>query len=135
MVKEIIITSALLVSSLKIQANSVPSGELLRQKECLSTIIYSESRGEPKTGQLAVAHASINRAVKTTGSTCNIRGVTRKKIPKQDKTYFIKLAEYALFHKSTIASADSWNTGKKPHSRGKAVKSIGAHVFYIMASL
>jgi spore germination cell wall hydrolase CwlJ-like protein len=108
---------------------------VLKQRECLSRIVYSESRGEPKKGQLAVAHASINRAIKTTGNTCTIKGVTRKKIPKVDRGYFTRLSEFALFHKSNVAQADSWNTGSKPMSKGKVVRKISAHVFYIMAKL
>ena len=35
--------------------------ELERQVECLAKNIYFEARGEPRKGQLAVAHVTVNR--------------------------------------------------------------------------
>ena len=134
MIKSIVITSVLLLSGTH-SGQAESRSNVLKQKECLSRIVYSESRGEHKSGQLAVAHASINRAIKTTGNTCTIKGVTRKAVPKNDRAYFNEIAEFALFHKSNVAQADSWNTSKEPHSRGRKIKVIGAHVFYIMAQL
>jgi len=97
--------------------------------------MYSEARGESKNGVLAIAHASINRAIKTTGNTCTIKGVTRKAVPNDDRRYFNEIAEFALFHKSNVANADSWNTGISPAYKGKVVRKISAHVFYVMAQL
>jgi len=134
MIKEIAITSALLLSSIH-SSQAETRGDVLHQKECLSRIMYSEARGEPKSGVLAIAHASINRAIKTTGNTCTIKGVTRKVVPKDDKHYFNELAEFALYHKSNVGKADSWNTGNKPAYAGKLVKVIAQHVFYEIAAL
>tara|TARA_R110000822_G_scaffold28206_1_gene84001 strand:- start:1125 stop:1529 length:405 start_codon:yes stop_codon:yes gene_type:complete len=134
MIKSIVITSLALLLNID-PTHAVTRGDVLKQRECISRIVYSESRGETKKGQLAVAHASINRAIKTTGNTCTIKGVTRKKIPKADREYFNRLSEFALFHKSNVAQADSWNTSREPHSKGRKIKVIGLHVFYIMAKL
>jgi hypothetical protein len=134
MIKPIALLSALLLINID-PSHAVTRGDVLKQRECISRIVYSESRGEPKKGQLAVAHASINRAIKTTGNTCTIKGVTRLSVPKVDREYFNRLSEFALFHKSNVAQADSWNTSKEPHSKGRKIKVIGAHVFYVMAKL
>jgi spore germination cell wall hydrolase CwlJ-like protein len=107
-----------------------------KEIQCLSSIIYAEARGEPEIGKLAVAHASINRAKRSERSTCKIKGVTRKSVPLKLQPYFKTLAAKSLSSKhKLIGVADSWNTGKKPHSRGKKVKVIGQHVFYVMSSL
>ena len=108
----------------------------LKEIQCLSAIMYSEASGEPELGKLAIAHASINRAKRSSRSTCKIKGVTRRSPPTALQPYFKTLAAKALFSKhNPIAKADSWNTGSRPHSQGKKVKVIGAHVFYIMSSL
>jgi hypothetical protein len=107
-----------------------------KEIQCLSAIIYSEASGEPELGKLAVAHASINRAKRSSRSTCKIKGVTRRSPPTALQPYFKTLAAKALFSKhKVIGLADSWNTGKTPHSRGKKIKVIARHVFYVMASL
>lgn len=134
MIKSIVITSVLLLSGTH-SSQAESRGDVLKQKACLSQIMFAEARGESKNGVLAIAHASINRAIKTTGNTCTIKGVTRKAVPKDDRSYFNELAEFALFHKSNVAQADSWNTGSRPMSKGKVVRKISAHVFYIMAQL
>ena len=95
MIKSIVITSVLLLSSTH-SSQAESRSNVLKQKACLSAIMYSEARGESKNGVLAVAHASINRAIKTTGNTCTIKGVTRKAVPKNDRVYFNDLAEFAL---------------------------------------
>ena len=134
MIKSIVITSVLLLSGTH-SGQAESRSNVLKQKACLSQIMYSEARNQTKNGVLAIAHASINRAIKTTGNTCTIKGVTRKAVPKDDRPYFNEIAEFALFHKSNVAQADSWNTSKEPHSKDRKIKVIGAHVFYIMAQL
>jgi len=134
MIKSIAITSVLLISSVH-SSYAESRSNVLKQRECISHIVYSESRGEPRSGQLAIAHASINRAIKTTGNTCTIKGVTRLSVPKNDRPYYNDLAEFALFHKSNVAQADSWNRGKRSAYKGKVIKVIGEHVFYIIAAL
>ena len=104
--------------------------------QCLSAIMYSEASGEPELGKLAIAHASINRAKRSSRSTCKIKGVTRRSPPTALQPYFKTLAAKALFSKhKVIGLADSWNTGTRPHSRGNKIKVIARHVFYVMASL
>ena len=104
--------------------------------QCLSMVIYSEARGESKKGQLAIAYASINRAKRSSRSTCKIHGVTRRSIPTADKPYFKTLAAKALFSKhNPIGLADSWNRGKTPAYKGKVTAIIGAHIFYAMNDL
>ena len=130
---------ALSVSLILTSTHSAHAGAHYNTKKeikCLSAIIYSEARGEPELGKLAVAHASINRAKRSERSTCKIRGVTRKPIPVDLQPYYKTLAAKALFSKrKPIGLADSWNTGFRPHSRGKKIKVIAKHVFYVMSSL
>lgn len=128
--------SAVLILSPTHSAHADRHYNTKQEIQCLSSIIYAEARGEPEIGKLAVAHASINRAKRSDRSTCKIKGVTRKHIPLKLQPYFKTLAAKSLSSKhKLIGVADSWNTGKKPHSRGKKVKVIGEHVFYIMSSL
>ena len=117
------------------QAQAEARHNTINELQCLSAIIYSEARGEPETGQLAVAHASINRSKRLASSICKIKGVTRKPPTLKFQLYFKQIAKTAMSTHSTVGKADSWNTGKKPHSRGDKVKVIQSHVFYIMSSL
>lgn len=48
--------------SLRELVGQVKAGELTEQMQCLAGAIYFESRGEPLTGQLAVAQVVINRS-------------------------------------------------------------------------
>lgn len=51
------------VSSLRELVSVMPSsGEMSREMYCLAQAVYFESRGEPLSGQLAVARVVINRA-------------------------------------------------------------------------
>jgi len=49
-------------ASLSELVNVVAPGELTEQMRCLASAVYFESRGEPLSGQLAVAQVIINRA-------------------------------------------------------------------------
>lgn len=53
----------LILSGLPLNASprSSPMPFPLRELNCLSTVIYHESRGEPFLGQVAVAHVVLNR--------------------------------------------------------------------------
>ena len=127
MIKKILLSSILLIPSITYaQGNQI---------KCLADIIYSEARGENKTGMIAVAHASLNRAKRSGLPICHIKGVTRKPPNKALKPFFYQLARLSLHSSSTIGTADSWNVHKIPHDRGKKVKTIGKHVFYIMGKL
>jgi hypothetical protein len=109
--------------------------DTIKEIQCLSSVIFAEARGEPKTGQLAVAHASINRSKRSDRSICKIKGVTRKPPTLKLQPYFKQIAKTAMSTHSNVGKADSWNTGKKPHSRGDKVKVIARHVYYVMSSL
>lgn len=128
MIKKIILSSVLLISPIITYAQS-------NQVKCIADIVYSEARGENKTGMLAVAHASLNRAKRSHLPVCAIKGVTRKPPNKALKPFFYQLARLSLHSSSTIGTADSWNVSKIPHDRGKKVKIIGRHIFYIMGKL
>ena len=131
----IALSAALLLSSIH-SAHAGAHYTIKKEIQCLSAIMYSEASGEPELGKLAIAHASINRAKRSSRSTCKIKGVTRRSPPTALQPYFKTLAAKALFSKhKPIGLADSWNTGFRPHSRGKKVKVIGAHIFYVMSSL
>jgi spore germination cell wall hydrolase CwlJ-like protein len=131
----IALSATLLLSSIH-SAHAGAHHSTLKEIQCLSAIMYSEARGEPELGKLAIAHASINRAKRSARSTCKIHGVTRRSIPTVDKPYFKTLAAKALFSKrNPIGKADSWNTSRKPAHKGKVTAIIGAHVFYVMNDL
>jgi spore germination cell wall hydrolase CwlJ-like protein len=127
MLKKIILSTILLLPTITHAQNS--------QVKCLADIIYSEARGENKTGMIAIAHASLNRSKRSGLPVCHIKGVTRKAPNKALKPFFYNLARLSLHTHSTIGTADSWNVHKIPHDRGKKVKTIGRHVFYIMSKL
>lgn len=128
MLKKIILSSVLLSAPTITHAQS-------NQVKCLADIIYSEARGENKTGMIAIGHASLNRAKRSGLPVCHIKGVTRKTPNKALKPFFYQLARLSLHSSSTIGTADSWNVSKIPHGRGKKVKTIGRHIFYIMSKL
>ncbi len=114
--------------------------------ECLAGAIYFESKGEPLTGQLAVAEVIINRAksgrfptdvcavVKQRGQFSFVRG---GQIPAINigKAYRTAIAV------AKVALADAWNSpaqkalyfntaDRRPAGRVIKVASIGNHVFY-----
>ncbi|MEG8014913.1 cell wall hydrolase [Sphingomonas sp. 22R3R2A-7] len=114
--------------------------------ECLAGAIYFESKGEPLTGQLAVAEVIINRAksgrfptdvcavVKQRGQFSFVRG---GQIPSINigKAYRTAIAV------AKVALADAWNSpaqkalyfntaDRRPAGRVIKVASIGNHVFY-----
>ena len=112
---------ALLVSS------DVYSNEV----KCLSEIMFSEAQGEPFTGIIAVAEASVNRAGTQKRNACSITGVTRKKVPKQLVDHYKSIAENVAKNKTNnyAKGADSWERGR-PSYKGKITAKIGHHVFY-----
>lgn len=114
--------------------------------ECLACAIYFESKGEPLTGQLAVAEVIINRAksgrfptdvcavVKQRGQFSFVRG-------GQIPTINIGKAYRTAIAVAKVALADAWNSpaqkalyfntaDRRPAGRVIKVASIGNHVFY-----
>lgn len=114
--------------------------------QCLAGAIYFESKGEPLTGQLAVAEVIINRAksgrfpadvcavVKQRGQFSFVRGGQIPNI-NAGTAYSTAIAV------AKVALADAWNSpaekalyfntaDRRPAGRVIKVASIGNHVFY-----
>ena len=114
--------------------------------QCLAGAIYFESKGEPLTGQLAVAEVIINRAksgrfpsdvcavVKQRGQFSFVRGGQIPTITK-GASYRTAIAV------AKVALASAWNSpadkalyfntpDRRPSVRAIKVASIGNHVFY-----
>ena len=114
--------------------------------QCLAGAIYFESKGEPLTGQLAVAEVIINRAksgrfptdvcavVKQRGQFSFVRGGQIPNI-SAGSAYRTAIAV------AKVALADAWNSpaqkalyfntpDRRPSVRAVKVASIGNHVFY-----
>ncbi|MES3107967.1 cell wall hydrolase [Sphingomonas aurantiaca] len=114
--------------------------------QCLAGAIYFESKGEPLTGQLAVAEVIINRAksgrfpadvcavVKQRGQFSFVRG-------GQIPTINAGTAYRTAIAVAKVALADAWNSpaekalyfntaDRRPSVRAVKVASIGNHVFY-----
>jgi N-acetylmuramoyl-L-alanine amidase len=114
--------------------------------QCLAGAIYFESKGEPLTGQLAVAEVIINRAksgrfpanvcavVKQRGQFSFVRG---GQIPNINAGNAYRTAIAV----AKVALADAWNSpadkalyfntpDRRPSVRAIKVASIGNHVFY-----
>ncbi len=114
--------------------------------QCLAGAIYFESKGEPLTGQLAVAEVIINRAksgrfpadvcavVKQRGQFSFVRG---GQIPNINAGTAYRTAIAV----AKVALADAWNSpaetalyfntpDRRPAARAIKVASIGNHVFY-----
>ena len=114
--------------------------------QCLAGAIYFESKGEPLTGQLAVAEVIINRAksgrfpadvcavVKQRGQFSFVRG-------GQIPTISAGAAYRTAVAVAKVALASAWNSpaekalyfntaDRRPSVRAVKVASIGNHVFY-----
>jgi len=114
--------------------------------QCLAGAIYFESKGEPLTGQLAVAEVIINRAksgrfpadvcavVKQRGQFSFVRG-------GQIPTINAGTAYRTAVAIAKVALADAWNSpaekalyfntaDRRPAGRVIKVAAIGNHVFY-----
>ena len=114
--------------------------------QCLAGAIYFESKGEPLTGQLAVAEVIINRAksgrfpadvcavVKQRGQFSFVRG-------GQIPNITAGAAYRTAIAVAKVALADAWNSpadkalyfntaDRRPAGRVIKVASIGNHVFY-----
>lgn len=115
--------------------------------ECLAGAIYFESKGEPLTGQLAVAEVIINRTtsghypttmcgvVKQRGQFSFVRAGRLPPIPKQSAHWrkAVAIAHIALkdLADSPASNALSFHaTYVSPRWRMKRVATVGNHVFY-----
>jgi len=127
MFKKTIVAKLLMVTAL------MPLVTQASEVQCLSRIMFSEAKGESLLGVLAIASASKNRSVRSGVSICKLKGVTSEPIPAELMPHFEALARSTLSSKkSVVLSADSWNTGTKPHLKGDITRQIGKHVFYTM---
>ena len=108
--------------SSNVQANEI---------KCLSEIMFSEAQGEPVTGLIAVAEASVNRSKNQKRTVCAITGVTRKQVPKALQSHYQSIAGNVVKLQSNdqAKNADSWEA-KLPRNKGKITAKIGKHYFY-----
>lgn len=104
------------------------------EADCLSQILYAESRGEPLEGVVAVGQAAINRGKNQGKPICHISGVKRRKPPAQLADIYQGIARHLISKPSNAVAkqADSWNTGSKPRQPGEITRQIGGHVFYVL---
>ena len=114
---------------------------------CLAGAIYFESKGEPLSGQLAVAQVIINRA-KSGRFPADVCGVVTQhgqfgfvrggRIPSIDEARTAYRTAVAV---ARVALADAWDSaaetalyfntpGRSPSARLQRVAMIGNHVFY-----
>ncbi len=104
--------------------------------QCVAETIYSEARGEPLTGQLAVGATIVTRSTQIFHQpACKIvkQQYTQKRIPAKDKEEFIKLATNILHGnaRNPIGNLDSFDSFKYRYSkRPKKSVKIGKHYFY-----
>ncbi len=113
---------------------------------CVAGAVYFESRGEPLSGQLAVAEVIINRA-KSGRFPANVCGVVTQRgqfgfvrggrIPSVDEDCRNWRTALAV---ARVALADAWdseaskalyfNRGRAPAAGIRRIAAIGHHVFY-----
>ncbi|KQU52988.1 cell wall hydrolase [Sphingomonas sp. Leaf339] len=124
--------------------DTVASNDAMR---CLAGAIYFESKGEPLSGQLAVAQVIINRAksgrfptdvcavVKQRGQFSFVRGGQIPSIDEARRTWQTAVAV------ARVALSDAWDSvasealyfnahGRSPGARMQRVAAIGGHTFY-----
>lgn len=108
-------------------SSNVQSNEI----KCLSEIMYSEAQGEPVTGLIAVAEASVNRSKAQKRKVCAITGVTRKTVPKSLQSHYQSIAGNVVRLQTNdhAKNADSWEA-RLPRNKGKITAKIGRHYFY-----
>ena len=108
----------------------------MKQISCVAETIYSEARGEPLTGQLAVGATIMNRSKNILHQPpCTVvhQQYTQKRIPKEDKEEYHKLAKNILFGRlpNPIGNKDSFDSFKRHYpKRPKQSIKIGNHYFY-----
>jgi hypothetical protein len=113
----------------KLNSTKTPNSSV----SCIAETIFSESRGEPLLGQIAVGTTIVTRTKILNKNPCLvIRGqYTQKRIPSKDKDEFYTLASNVLDGKTknSIGNSDSFDSFKhKKHPKGSI--HIGKHFFY-----
>ena len=108
------------------------------EDECLARILYQESRGESLEGAATLGQAAVELALNMQTTLCKLEKsglVHSKEIPKPLKPAFTALATVSRMHPRLLSKgADHWDTGGRPHMRGKIKRVIGAHTFYQLTS-
>lgn len=117
-----------------LMASIISIGAQAGETDCLASIMYAESRGEPLEGVIAIGQAVINRSKAQAKPICRVSGVKRKKPPAAVSDYYRSIAKQLIAKPSNSVAkqADSWNTGTKPRQPGTVTRQIESHVFYIL---
>lgn len=102
--------------------------------KCVAETIFSEARGEPLIGQLAVGSTIITRTKLLQKNACSVvrKQYTQKRVPAKDKEEFYALAEKVLngASRNPIGNLDSFDSFKGKHRHRKGAIKIGNHYFY-----
>lgn len=129
MVKNIEFTIIVAILALLMSNNSKASDNV----DCLSRVLYAESRGTNLEALAINAKAAINRSDDVCSLIKNKKVKAVKKIPTAIKPYFNSIAKTAIDTKFDISKgANAWNTGTKPRQPGDITRVAGGQVFYIM---
>lgn len=118
--------------------------DIERQVECLAKNIYFEARGEPRKGQLAVAHVTINRTKSSRfpDDVCSVVyakkqfswTANRPKIRNHELYAKFKDMAYAVIQGETADPTKGalyfHNTSVDPGWGKKIRAKIGQHIFY-----
>ena len=99
------------------------------EKDCLSSIIFAEARGEPLLGIAGLGQAAITKAAEEKTTLCHLSGVQRMSPDKDIKPYLDAISIELLSKPSTSISrgANRWHSGKDIYQHGKIKRKIGHH--------
>lgn len=109
---------------------------------CLAATLYTEARGEPKIGQIAVAQVVVNRTISRGKDVCSVvrepgqfAWVHPNNIPKNESwNESLKVAKEVLNkqHSDPTNGAIYFHSGRKPKDWKSMVNvaNIGNHKFY-----
>lgn len=134
--------------SLSEMVNAYSSAEVPdAESECLATAVYYESKGEPLSGQLAVAEVIVNRAssgrfpstlcgvVKQRGQFSFVRGGRLPAVPR-GSSHWKKAVAIAHIAMNDLADSEASRAlffhakHVSPRWRLTRVASVGNHIFY-----
>lgn len=116
--------------------NLVSAPVLADSTHCLARILYQEARGESIEGVMVLAETAVQLAINLKMTLCTLERssqVQSRPVPKALQAAFRSMARIARSRPRTLSKgSDHWNTGRKPHMRGKIQRIIGNHVFYTL---
>lgn len=118
--------------------------ELERQVECLAKNIYFEARGEPRKGQLAVAHVTLNRTKSDhyPNDVCSVVyqkkqfswTADKPKVRNWEVYANLKQVAYSVLQGETSdptrGALNFHNASVNPGWKKKVRVKIGGHIFY-----